>query len=144
MLGNSSPPHSNALAGDTGHLVVDGRNVPVEACAAPTMGSGHGSVLACAQQCEKIVDFFGRSARRQKRNDTPRRRNCMCRACREGSCEGGGVLLGWTTAYYLVKESQGVTTSWRRGRKWLCRSIFVGQTDLGHNIDLGVNFSLMR
>jgi hypothetical protein len=59
LLGNSSPPHSDVLAGDTGHLVVDGRNVPVEARTAPTMGSGcHGSVLACARRCKKIVDFF--------------------------------------------------------------------------------------
>ena len=37
-----------------GHLVVDGCNVPVEARAAPTMGSGcHGSVLACTRRCEK-------------------------------------------------------------------------------------------
>ncbi len=32
-----------------------------------------------------------------------------------GLAKGGGVLLGWTTGYYPVKESQGVTTSWRRG-----------------------------
>jgi hypothetical protein len=42
----------------------------------------------------KIVYFFGGSARRRKRDDTPRRRNRTCRACREGSCEGGGSLVG--------------------------------------------------
>ncbi len=132
MLGNSSPPHSDALTVDTGHLVVDGRNFPVTARTAPTMGSGcHGLVLARARGCEKIVDFFGWSARRRKRNDTPRRRYRTCRACWEGSCKGGGVLLGWTTAYYLVKGTQGVNCIVAAGGKWLRRSIFVGKTNLG-------------
>ena len=130
MLGNSSPPHSDALAGDTGHLVVDGRNVPVERCShdgkwLSRFGTGARTTM------RKIVDFFGRSARRRKRDDTPRRRNRTCRACREGSCEGGGVLLGWTTAYYLVKGTQGVNCIVAAGEKWLSRLIFVGKTNLG-------------
>jgi len=64
-------------------------------------------------------------------NDTPHRRNRTCRACREGSCEGGGVLLGWTTAYYLVKGTQGVNCIVAAGGKWLGRSIFVVKTNLG-------------
>ena len=40
---------------------------------------------------------------------TPRRRNHRYRACWEGSYKGGGVLLGRTTAYFLVEETQRVT-----------------------------------
>ncbi len=38
-----------------------------------------------------------------------------------GLAKGGGVLLGWTTAYYLVKGTQGVN----------CFVAFVGKTNLG-------------
>ena len=48
-----------------------------------------------------------------------------------GLAKGGGVLLGWTTAYYLVKGTQGVNCIVAAGEKWLGRSIFVGKTDLG-------------
>ena len=48
-----------------------------------------------------------------------------------GLAKGGGVLLGWTTAYYLVKGTQGVNCIVVAGEKWLSRSIFVGKTNLG-------------
>ena len=50
---------------------------------------------------------------------------------RRGLAKGGGVLLGWTTAYYLVKGTQGVNCIVAAGEKWLSRSIFVGKTNLG-------------
>ena len=45
---------------------------------------------------------------------------------RRGLAKGGGVLLGWTTAYYLVKGTQGVNCIVAA----LSRSIFVGKTNL--------------
>jgi hypothetical protein len=48
-----------------------------------------------------------------------------------GLAKGRGVLLGWTTAYYLVKGTQGVNCIVAAGEKWLGRSIFVGKTNLG-------------
>ena len=48
-----------------------------------------------------------------------------------GLAKGGGVLLGWKTAYYLVKGTQGVNCIVAAGGKWLGRSIFVGKTNLG-------------
>ncbi len=48
-----------------------------------------------------------------------------------GLAKGGGVLLGWTTAYYLVEGTQGVNCIVTAGGKWLCRSSFGGNTDLG-------------
>ena len=49
-----------------------------------------------------------------------------------GLAKGGGVLLGWTTAYYLVKGTQGVNCIVAaEKKKWLSRSIFVGKTNLG-------------
>jgi hypothetical protein len=51
---------------------------------------------------------------------------------RRGLVKGGGVLLGWTTAYYLVKGTQGVNCIVAaEKKKWLSRSIFVGKTNLG-------------
>ena len=48
-----------------------------------------------------------------------------------GLAKGGGVLLGWTMAYYLVEGTQGVNCIVAAGGKWLCRSSFGGKTDLG-------------
>ena len=48
-----------------------------------------------------------------------------------GLAKGGGVLLGGTTSYYLVKGTQGVNCIVATGKKWLGRSIFVGKTNLG-------------
>ena len=48
-----------------------------------------------------------------------------------GLAKGGGVLLGWTMAYYLVEGAQGVNCIVAAGGKWLCRSSFGGKTDLG-------------
>ena len=48
-----------------------------------------------------------------------------------GLAKGGGVLLGWTTAYYLVKGTQGVNCIVAAGGKWLGRSIFGGKNNLG-------------
>jgi hypothetical protein len=59
--------------------------------------------------------------------------DAMVRAARvgRGLAKGGGVLLGWTMAYYLVKGTQGVNCIIVAGGKWLGRSIFVGKTNLG-------------
>ena len=48
--------------------------------------------------------FWWECAKVEARN-TPRRRNRRCRACREGSWEGGGVLLERTTASCLVEDT---------------------------------------
>ena len=48
-----------------------------------------------------------------------------------GLAKGGGVLLGRTTAYYLVEGTQGVNCIVAVGEKWLCRPSFGGKTDLG-------------
>ena len=80
MFGNSSPPHSDALAWGVGHLLVDGRtrqrrtrenkghvnydlsDATVKARAAPTTGNGcHGLVSARAQRCEKLSIFSVRA-----------------------------------------------------------------------------------
>ena len=48
-----------------------------------------------------------------------------------GLAKGGGVLLGQTTAYYLVEGTQGVDCIVAVGEKWLCGSSFGGKTNLG-------------
>jgi len=49
----ASSTHSNTTA-NKGSVNYDVSDVPVEARAAPTMGSGcHGWVLGCAQRCKK-------------------------------------------------------------------------------------------
>ena len=48
-----------------------------------------------------------------------------------GLAKGGGVLLGRTTAYYLVEGTQGVNCIVAAGGKWLFRLSFGGKTDLG-------------
>ena len=55
---------------------------------------------------QKILYFFGGSARSPKRDA-----DAVVGAGRvgRGLMNGGGVLLGWTTAIFLVEESQGVT-----------------------------------
>jgi hypothetical protein len=45
---------------------------------------------------------------------------------RRGLAKGGGVLLGWTTAYYLVKGTQGVNCIVAAGEK--CRFLWVKPT----------------
>ena len=52
----------------------------------------------------KILYFIGGSARSQK-NDA----DTIVGAGRRGLTKGGGVLLGWTTAIFLVEEYKGVT-----------------------------------
>jgi len=88
---------SSARCHDTekkGHVNYDISDVPVEARAAPTTGSGcHGSVLA-ARDDAKNSRFFRWERAEAEARDTPRRRDRRCRACREGSWEGGGSLVG--------------------------------------------------
>ena len=48
-----------------------------------------------------------------------------------GLAKGGVVLLGRTTAYYLVEGTQGVNCIIAVGEKWLCRSSFGGKPTLG-------------
>ena len=57
----------------------------------------------------KNPHFFGWEGARRRKRDTPA--DAIARAGRvgRGLTKGGGVLLGRTTAYYLVEESQGVT-----------------------------------
>ena len=64
-----------------------------------------------------------------------RRRNCTCRACWEGSYEGGGSLVGADDG---LLPCGGVTRCrddenfiMAAGAKWLGRSFFVDKTNLG-------------
>jgi len=87
----------------------------------------------------KILYFLGGRAREGGSAIYTRRRNCTCRACREGSYEGGGSLVGADDG---LLPSGGVTRChddenfiMAAGAKWLGRSIFVGKTNLG--VDFG-------
>ena len=102
---------SSARSGTTakkGHINYDVCDVPVKARAAPTMGSGcYSWVMAqCAMWCENNLYFLGGSARSQKRDA-----DAIVGAghVRRGLTKRGGVLLGQTTAIFLVKEYKGVT-----------------------------------
>ena len=84
---------------------------------------------------QKILYFLGGRAREGGSAIYTRRRDCTCRACREGSYQGGGSLVG---ADEGLLPCGGVT--WchddenfimAAGEKWLGRSIFVCKTNLG-------------
>ena len=84
---------------------------------------------------QKILYFLGGRAREGGRVIYTRRRDRTCRACREGSYEEGGSLVG---AGNSLLPSGGVTRChddenfiMAAGAKWLGRSIFVGKTNLG-------------
>jgi hypothetical protein len=86
-----------------GHVNYDLSDVPVKAHAAPTMGSGcHSLVSACAGQCEKLFIF---SVRAREGGSAKYTLPCRHRACREGSWDGGGVLLALGTASCLVEDT---------------------------------------
>jgi len=83
----------------------------------------------------KILYFLGGRAREGGSAIYTRRRNRTCRACREGSYEGGGSLVGADDG---LLPCGGVTRCHNdenfimaAGAKWLGRSIFVGITNLG-------------
>ncbi len=85
----------------------------------------------CVVTMRKILYFLGGSVHEGGSAMHPA--NAIVRAGRvgRGLTKGGGVLLGRTTAYYLVEGTQGVNCIIAAGEKWLCRSIFVGKTNLG-------------
>jgi hypothetical protein len=83
---------------------------------------------------QKILFFWvGGCAKAEARYT--RRRDRTCRACWEGSYEGGGNLVGADDG---LLSCGGVTRCHNdenfimaAGAKWLDRSIFVGKTNLG-------------
>ena len=95
-----------------GHVNYDLSNVPVKVRAAPTTGSGCHVLYWHARDDAKNSSFFGGSARRRKR-DTHPANAIVGRARREGSWEGGGVLLAWATASCLVEDTTEVSRRWK-------------------------------
>jgi len=84
---------------------------------------------------QKILYFLGGRARKGGSAIYTRRRDRTCRACWEGSYEGGGSLVGVADG---LLPCRGVTRChddenliMAVGAKWLGRSIFVGKTNLG-------------
>ncbi len=58
---------------------------------------------------QKILYFFGGSARSQKRDIHPANAIIGAGCVGKGLTKGGGFLLGRTTAYFFVEETQHVT-----------------------------------
>ena len=86
----------------------------------------------CVVTMRKILYFLGGSAREGgSAIYTPPTQSYVQGVSGGVLQRGRGVLLGRTTAYYLVEGTQGVNCIIAAGGKWLCRSIFEGKTDLG-------------
>ncbi len=85
----------------------------------------------CCDDANNPLFFGWERVRRQKRDIHPADAIVRAGHVGRGLVKGGGVLLGRTRAYYLVEGTQGVNCIIAVGEKWLCRSIFVGKTDLG-------------
>ena len=67
---------------------------------------------------QKILYFFGGSAQRQKCDTHPADTIIGAGHVGRDLMKGGGVLLGWMTAYFLMEATQHVTmmeiaSSWR-------------------------------
>ena len=75
---------------------------------------------------QKILYFFGGSARRQKCNIHPADAIIGAGHVGRGLTNGGGVLLGQTTAYFLVEETQRVTMM-ETASSWQGENGYAGQ-----------------
>ena len=116
----ASPARIDATAKEE-HVNYDVSEVYNEARASRTTGRGcYSSVLMARRRVVESSIFPVRA--RGGRSAMIHPTDPIVHAGRVGMglAKGGGVLLGWTTAYYLVEESQGVTAmkilSWRRGQ----------------------------
>ena len=95
MLRSAASSACSDATAKEGHVNYDVSLLPVQARAAPTTGSGcYGWVMACAQYGAKNSLFFWWERAKAEVQYTPRRRNHRCRACREGSYDWGGSLVG--------------------------------------------------
>jgi hypothetical protein len=100
-LGNRTPPHNDALAGDTGHLIVDGR---ARKCWGDWfVGGGCRSIyFFCKSMCAL------RSAASSVRDTRPA--DAIVGTGRVGRGRGGGgVLLARVTASFLGEGTRRVT-----------------------------------
>ena len=91
--------------------------------------------MASCDSMQKILYFLGGRAHKGGSAIYTHRRDHTCRACWEGSYEGGGSLVGVDNG---LLPCGGVTRCHNdenfimaAGAKWLGRSIFVGKTNLG-------------